>query len=157
NSFLPGYSDRLLAKRIDVKRRAAWYTVGETFSGRGVVSMRCSVCNAELPQDAQFCIECAAPVVQAATGPTRRIGTAATAARCPHCGTANPEQAIFCVTCGQSLSPDASGRPSGSARVEPLPAPLTAPARAPAPVPRRAPAPPPFAHGGIAWAVAMLV
>jgi hypothetical protein len=67
--------------------------------------MQCSVCQAELPDDAQFCIECGNAVKpHAETGATIQLRPATgTALACPVCRAANPEYASFCVQCGHRL------------------------------------------------------
>ena len=76
--------------------------------------MRCGKCAAELPADGKFCIECGAPVSQAATGATERLPDYAGGPQCAACGTRNPPGAAFCVTCGRGLV----GRPAADARFE---------------------------------------
>lgn len=68
--------------------------------------MKCPSCGADLPADAQFCIECGAEVGQAAsTGATVQLPRASrTAVPCPACGASNPTFAVYCVRCGQRLS-----------------------------------------------------
>ena len=87
--------------------------------------MRCETCAAELPADGKFCIECGAPVSQAATGATERLPDYAGGPQCAACGTRNPPGADFCVTCGRSLG----ARLVADAPANPLP-----PAPAPAPL-----------------------
>ena len=60
--------------------------------------MRCEKCAAEIPADGKFCIECGAPVSQAATGATERLPDYAGGQQCAACGTRNPPGAAFCVT-----------------------------------------------------------
>src|SRR3954468_4670924 len=86
--------------------------------------MRCEKCAAEIPADGKFCIECGAPVSQAATGATERLPDYAGGPQCAACGTRNPPGAAFCVTCGRSLE----ARPVAEAVANPLPVP---PANAP--------------------------
>lgn len=45
--------------------------------------MRCSTCDAVIPNDAQFCIICGAPIAAAETGATRRLEAARTLALDP--------------------------------------------------------------------------
>ncbi len=85
--------------------------------------MRCETCAAELPADGKFCIECGAPVIQAATGATERLPDYAGGQQCAACGTRNPPGAAFCVTCGRGLG----ARPVADAPANPLP-PAPAPA-----------------------------
>lgn len=67
--------------------------------------MRCQSCGADLPEDAQFCIECGSTVTrtEASTGSTvvlpQKPGLA-----CSSCGAINPDFAVFCVQCGQRIS-----------------------------------------------------
>lgn len=64
--------------------------------------MQCQACGADLPDDAQYCIECGARATGAAsTGATVRLPMAAVA--CRTCGTANPGRATFCVSCGRPV------------------------------------------------------
>lgn len=71
--------------------------------------MQCQSCGAEIPDDAQFCIECGARApVTASTGPTVHLPGVAVA--CRSCGTANPAGARYCVRCGQPVAAMA-GRP----------------------------------------------
>ncbi|WP_129632962.1 zinc ribbon domain-containing protein [Candidatus Oscillochloris fontis] len=73
--------------------------------------MRCPSCNAELPDDAHFCIECGIILDTPVTGPTHQLQPkAAGQIRCATCGTANPAHAIFCVRCGRRM--DAAGDPT---------------------------------------------
>jgi hypothetical protein len=86
--------------------------------------MRCERCAAELPADGKFCIECGAPVSQAATGATERLPDYAGGPQCAACGTRNPSGAAFCVTCGRGLGV----RPVADApaiSLPPTPAPLS--------------------------------
>jgi Double zinc ribbon len=83
--------------------------------------MRCETCAAELPADGRFCIECGAPVSQAATGATERLPDYAGGQQCAACGTHNPQGAAFCVSCGRSLE----SRPVADAPANPLPIPPT--------------------------------
>jgi len=94
--------------------------------------MRCERCAAEIPADGKFCIECGAPVSQAATGATERLPDYAGGQQCAACGTRNPPGAAFCVTCGRGL---------GTRPVADAPASTLAPALAPEallPVPQAA-------------------
>jgi len=52
------------------------------------------------PVDARYCINCAASLTNAATGPTIRL----VATICPNCGEQNPENAQVCAACGQHLA-----------------------------------------------------
>lgn len=70
----------------------------------GVTLMQCPSCQAELPDDAQFCIECGVSLSKAATGPTTQLRREEGApVNCAACGAGNPAHAIFCVRCGQRL------------------------------------------------------
>jgi ribosomal protein L40E len=94
------------------------------------MTTRCANCDTEIPEGGQFCIECGAPVPQAATGATERLPEHQGGPRCAVCGTRNPVGAHFCVKCGHSLAapaatPNASPIPPAPA-LEPLAA---APAR----------------------------
>ena len=66
--------------------------------------MECAACQAENPESARFCNQCAGPL----------------AAACPHCEHANPPGARFCNECGQPLAPAAAkggaGGGSGATR-----------------------------------------
>ena len=55
--------------------------------------MRCPRCNAENPEQARFCMNCAAPLVLV----------------CPQCGTELPPQARFCFACGTQVAGSGSG------------------------------------------------
>ena len=81
--------------------------------------MRCQQCAAEIPADGKFCIECGAPLSQAATGATERLPDYAGGPQCAACGTRNPPGAAFCVTCGRSLE----ARPAADVPARPLPIP----------------------------------
>jgi ribosomal protein L40E len=65
--------------------------------------MQCPSCDAEIPNDARFCIECGV-TLGSATGPTvqPRAGEGR-ATTCAGCGASNPGHAIFCVRCGQRM------------------------------------------------------
>lgn len=65
--------------------------------------MNCPNCNAQLPDDAQFCIECGKAVSPASTGATVKLAGPAWDVACPHCGAANPTVARFCINCGGAL------------------------------------------------------
>lgn len=65
--------------------------------------MRCSNCQAELPEDARFCIECGTEVTRASTGATERLPERASGPRCATCGVVSPAGALFCVNCGTAL------------------------------------------------------
>jgi hypothetical protein len=86
-------------------------------SARTIAKMSCPNCNAEIPADSRFCIECGAPAAQAATGATERLPEYANGRECPSCGTRNPSNAAFCFTCGRALS----SRPVADAQASPLP------------------------------------
>jgi predicted nucleic acid-binding Zn ribbon protein len=81
------------------------------------MTLHCSRCDAEIPQDARFCPECGQPAGQAATGATQRIATATSGPTCGVCGTPNPPGARFCVLCGQSLAGPA---PAGGTALAPV-------------------------------------
>lgn len=105
-------------------------------------SLRCEHCGGENPADARFCIDCAAALVPATTGPTTRLAGVA----CPSCGTANPEDARFCVVCGRGMVAGATPR------ARPLPprpaAQQSYPRVAARPTPVRVAPPVPPYHGG---------
>jgi len=101
-------------------------------SARRIAEMRCANCDAEIPADGRFCIECGAPAAQAATGATERLPEYANGRACPSCGTRNPPNAAFCFTCGRALGP----LPVADAPADPLP-----PAPEPAPLSYTPPAP----------------
>ncbi len=67
--------------------------------------MKCPSCGADLPAEAQFCIECGTNLGSVAnTGATVYLPRAAkTAVPCRACGTANADFAVFCVYCGRRL------------------------------------------------------
>ncbi|MCG8350805.1 MAG: zinc ribbon domain-containing protein [Chloroflexales bacterium] len=65
--------------------------------------MKCLNCDADLVEDAQFCVECGAAVENATTGPTVRLPKAAGGPVCTACGILNPAEAQFCVNCGRRL------------------------------------------------------
>lgn len=66
--------------------------------------MQCPSCGAEVPNDAQFCIECGASLRPAATGATTSLPRwGETLVRCGVCGADNPERATYCVRCGAML------------------------------------------------------
>ncbi len=66
--------------------------------------MRCPSCQAELPDDAHFCIECGVIIDNAATGPTHQLQPKTNEQiSCASCGAANPAHAIFCVRCGRRM------------------------------------------------------
>ncbi|MEI7646132.1 MAG: zinc ribbon domain-containing protein [Chloroflexales bacterium] len=74
--------------------------------------MQCPSCDAELPDDARFCIECGVTLDSASTGPTVLLRADAHAtASCAACGASNPGHAIFCVRCGQRMG-DPAPRPA---------------------------------------------
>jgi hypothetical protein len=73
--------------------------------------MRCPSCDADLPDDARFCIECGATLKNASTGPTVHLQREEQGVSvCAACGSANPDHAIFCVRCGQRMG-DPAPRP----------------------------------------------
>lgn len=94
------------------------------------MAMRCPNCDAEIPENGRFCIECGQPVAQTATGPTKRLPETAGGPLCSSCGTRNPPGAQFCVMCGRALnapatvdaSPAAFPPPSPSEPLAPQPA-----------------------------------
>lgn len=66
--------------------------------------MRCPSCDAELPDDAHFCIECGVTLESATTGPTLQLQPEKQGATiCAACGSGNPGHAIFCVRCGRRM------------------------------------------------------
>lgn len=79
--------------------------------------MLCPSCSAELPDDAQFCIECGVSLRSAAsTGRTIALPRETRVVEiCRACGAANPDHAVFCVRCGHRLSEPAPtiGAPLG--------------------------------------------
>lgn len=66
--------------------------------------MNCPSCNAVLPSDAQYCIECGAAVGVASVGPTLRLDAPPWDCRCAHCAALNPRVARFCLNCGRALA-----------------------------------------------------
>jgi DNA-directed RNA polymerase subunit RPC12/RpoP len=94
--------------------------------------MKCSTCDAELPDDARFCVECGTPVERGSTGPTERLPEPPRehegGLRCPNCGVANPSFALYCVNCGRALAAAQEQREVGAA-------PTVAPAREAAALP----------------------
>lgn len=68
--------------------------------------MLCPSCGADLPDDAQFCIECGVSLGDKAnTGRTINLPRQTTVVEiCRACGAANPDHASFCVRCGHRLS-----------------------------------------------------
>jgi len=50
--------------------------------------MKCANCNAELPDEAKFCLKC---------GEKQEL-------KCSNCGKALPPDAVFCMECGHNLS-----------------------------------------------------
>lgn len=76
--------------------------------------MRCPSCDADLPEDARFCIECGATIEGASTGPTVQLQPEAQGlTTCAACGSANPGHAIFCVRCGRRMG-DPAPQPAPS-------------------------------------------
>jgi hypothetical protein len=73
--------------------------------------MNCPNCHAELPRDAQYCIECGAAVTEASTGETVKLDAPPEAQTCTVCGRVNPREARFCMGCGNPL--DAQATPAG--------------------------------------------
>jgi ribosomal protein L40E len=66
--------------------------------------MQCPSCDAELPNDARFCIECGVTLDKATTGPTVLLRADEQAqTTCTACRASNPGHAIFCVRCGQRI------------------------------------------------------
>ena len=63
--------------------------------------MRCSNCDAAIPEEEQFCPQCGVPV--------------GVVAKCPHCGAAMLPGEQFCGECGQKVPDQApspkAGRP----------------------------------------------
>jgi hypothetical protein len=79
--------------------------------------IRCKRCGEENPAEARFCIDCGAPLSEAATGATTKLSGMA----CPWCNARNPENARFCVICGRDLAGGQAPRPA-PARPSPRPA-----------------------------------
>ena len=65
--------------------------------------MRCAKCEAENPDNARFCVECAAPFAQ----------------RCPSCHAENPASAKFCSQCASALNAGAPARPRPPSQTHP--------------------------------------
>jgi len=63
--------------------------------------MRCAKCEAENPDNARFCVECAAPFAQ----------------RCPSCHAENPASAKFCSQCATALDAGAPARPGPPSQI----------------------------------------
>ena len=101
------------------------------------VAMRCPNCDAEIPENGRFCIECGQPVAQTATGPTERLPEPAGGPLCSSCGTRNPPGAQFCVMCGRALNASATVDAPPPAPFPPLP-----PSQPLAPNPALTPIPP---------------
>lgn len=107
---------------------------------------RCSRCDAPIPADGRFCVECGQPSGQPATGATQRIATADQGVMCGVCGTLNPGHARFCVQCGQALA--GAAPVGGTGLAPPLPAPPPLPGLAPLPEPGAPGAPAPLLMAG---------
>lgn len=98
--------------------------------------MKCPSCDAELPDDARFCIECGVILDRGATGPTVHLRPSEQAAiTCAACGASNPDHAIFCVRCGQRIGDPAPqpGAPRPAIGGDVLPGPPPVPAYGPRP------------------------
>ncbi|MEM8535033.1 MAG: zinc ribbon domain-containing protein [Chloroflexota bacterium] len=69
------------------------------------MAKQCSNCRSDIPESAQFCIECGQSVAEkAATGPTERLDERAEVVACNTCGGINPAYAGFCMQCGNALT-----------------------------------------------------
>lgn len=68
--------------------------------------MTCPTCGADLPADAQFCIECGAALPRPAnTGATVALPREGeVVVRCAACGAASPVGAAYCIGCGTRLA-----------------------------------------------------
>ena len=68
------------------------------------MAKQCTKCGSDIPESAQFCIECGQPVTEkVATGPTERLDERAEVVACNKCGAINPSYAAFCMQCGSAL------------------------------------------------------
>ena len=71
--------------------------------------MRCSKCQSENDEDAEFCGDCGAPLVPGEPDiPAAKPAPAVNKVNCPKCGTPNEKESIFCDSCGVGLTPQAS-------------------------------------------------
>jgi hypothetical protein len=75
--------------------------------------MTCPHCSAELPRDAQYCIECGAAAGEAHTGETVKLGEPQEARSCAVCGRVNPLEARYCMGCGNPLDESAAPAATG--------------------------------------------
>src|SRR5579859_3041322 len=66
-----------------------------------MTTLRCARCAGVSPAEAQFCIECGAPLTAAVTGSTVKLSSLP----CPQCQALNPAEATFCGVCGSSMVP----------------------------------------------------
>src|SRR5262245_51304554 len=66
--------------------------------------MQCTSCGTENPENAKFCIECAAPLQK----------------RCPSCGAENLPRAKFCSECATSLAGQPASEQPSTATIPPL-------------------------------------
>lgn len=93
--------------------------------------MQCPSCGADVPDDAQFCIECGVSLHPAATGATTSLPRwSEMLVRCGVCGADNPERATYCVRCGAMLK--GAVTIPGPGDTDCLARPSTAPGLAPA-------------------------
>ena len=79
--------------------------------------MSCTKCAANLPEGAQFCLQCGHPVGATVTGGAPPVVTAVLG--CSKCGASLPDGAQFCLKCGKAVSspPKAAadtGRPAAA-------------------------------------------
>ena len=65
-----------------------------------MASITCPSCNASLPDDAKFCLQCGTPVPVAPLEPPK----AEKPTNCIKCGAALPEDAKFCLQCGTAVA-----------------------------------------------------
>jgi hypothetical protein len=70
--------------------------------------MRCEACAAEIPADGKFCIECGAPVRQAARGAIERLPD--------YAGGQHAQSGCSALLCWRSLA--GGGRDHGAGRLE---------------------------------------
>lgn len=69
------------------------------------MAKQCTTCGSDIPESAQFCIECGHPIEEkVATGPTERLDERAEVIACNKCGSINPSYAAFCMQCGNALT-----------------------------------------------------
>ncbi|NOK60216.1 MAG: hypothetical protein GFH27_549281n391 [Chloroflexi bacterium AL-W] len=68
------------------------------------MAKQCTNCSSQIPESAQFCVECGQPAEQQiAIGPTERLDEQAEVVACNQCGGINPSYAAFCMQCGSAL------------------------------------------------------